>query len=149
MSKAMRGIKIAALFLFLLGLPLAGTLYVYFQAHGTMRSSAKAFVLNDVATALKQRDFETIHFLGTLTLKNKLTEAEFDGWMDKLGGFESFGELRATRSTVGARADQSWQFVDFEGPASFARGKARVHIRAARRSTALMEWRIEELEIAP
>ncbi len=144
---AVRRVKVAALLLFLLGFPLFGTLYVYFHAHGTMRASAKEFVNKDVADALRDSDYETIRFLGTLTLKNDLSQEEFEGWMKDRGSFQGFGDLRPSRSTVGTRADQSWQFVDLEGPARFEQGEATVRIRAARRSTALMEWRLESLEI--
>jgi hypothetical protein len=114
-----------------------------------MRASAIAFVEKEVPPILEKKDFEGMYFFGTLTLKGKLTEPEFGRWFEELGDFEDLGDLKVARSTVGVRGDQAWQFVDLTSRARFSKGEVEVHIRAARRSTALPEWRIEEFQLSP
>lgn len=142
-----RRIKVTALFLFLFGLPLFGTVGTYLHAHSTMRSSAITFVNNELPEILAKRDFDELYFLGTLTLKGELKEPEFTKSMEGLGEFQALEDVRATRSTVGERSDQAWQFVDISAKARFSTRNAEVHVRAARRSTVLPEWRIEEFEL--
>jgi hypothetical protein len=144
-----RRLAIAAVLLFFFGLPLAGMLYVYNAAHATMRTSAIAFAREQVPQILGERDYETLRFYGTLTLKEKLSKQEFDGWLQRYGAFESLGEFTVKRSTVGARNDQAWQVVYLECPVRFSKGLALLSMKAARRSTALAEWRIEEFAIGP
>lgn len=144
-----RRLAIIAVFAFFFGLPLAGMLYVYKSAHSTMRSSAIAFAKGQVPPILENRDYETLRFFGTLTLKENLTAREFDGWMERYGAFESLGEFSVNRSTVGARSDQAWQIVYLEAPVTFSKGQAVLNLKAARKSTVLAEWRFEEFTLGP
>jgi hypothetical protein len=98
---------------------------------------------------LRDKDWEEMSFFGTRTLKGELTQAEFEGWFATFGEFQGLGEMRVTRSTVGEREDQAWQYVDMVGEARFAKGTANLRLRAARRSIALPEWRLEEFELTP
>lgn len=148
-SVTKRRLAIIAVFVFFFGFPLAGMLYVYKAAHSTMRASATAFAQEQVPEILGKGDYETLRFYGTLTLKEKLSKQEFDGWFSELGEFESLGEFKVKRSTVGARNDQAWQIVYLEAPVRFSKLPATLTLKAARRSTALAEWRIEEFELRP
>ena len=144
-----RRLAISATLLFLFGLPLVGTVGAYLHAHSTMRASAVAFVEEEVPKILRDQDWEEMSFFGTRTLKGDLTQAEFESWFATFGEFQGLGELRVTRSTVGEREDQAWQYVNMVGEARFSKGTARVSLRAARRSIALPEWRLEEFELTP
>ncbi len=148
-SVTKRRLAIIAVFVFFFGFPLAGMLYVYNAAHSTMRASAIAFAEEQVPEILGKADYETLRFYGTLTLKEKLSKQEFDGWLQRYGAFESLGEFTVKRSTVGARNDQAWQIVYLECPVRFSKGATILNLKAARRSTALAEWRIEEFSIGP
>jgi hypothetical protein len=146
---AKRRAALIAVFVFFFGFPLAGMLFVYWQAHATMRSSALEFARSQVPPILKEADFGSLEFLATVPLKKDLDGAEFRALMAALGDYEGIGEFEVRRSTVGARDDQAWQLVDFETTVRFSKGPARLDLRAARRSVALAEWRIERFDLTP
>ncbi len=148
-SVTKRRLAIIAVFVFFFGLPLAGILYVYNAAHSTMRTSAIAFAEQELPGILQKGDYETLRFYGTLVLKKNLSKEQFDAQMSTVGKYESMGEFTVKRSTVGERNDQAWQIVYLEAPVRFSKGPAVLNLKAARRSTALGEWRIEEFSLAP
>ena len=138
-----------AVFVFFFGFPLAGIGWFYYLAHSTMRTSAVAFADKSVDDVLETGDYETLRLLATLPLRRKLEEDGFSQSMAALGDYEGHGEFRVVRSTVGARDDQAWQFVYLSVPLKSSRGGAELKMTAARRSTELGEWRIEDWRIAP
>ena len=144
-----RRLAVTAILLFFLGLPLAGMLFVYFHAHGAIRASALHFAESDVVPILQKRDYGSLQFLATLTLKKELSREKFDAEMDRLGPYGENGGFKVLRSSVGERGDEVWQFVDLECLVRFERGTVRLDLTAARRSLALNEWRIERFQLLP
>jgi hypothetical protein len=138
-----------AVFAFFFGFPLAGIGWFYYLAHSTMRTSAIVFADKSVDEVLQGRDYETLRLLATLPLRKKLEETEFSQSVEARGEYEGHGEFRVVRSTVGARDDRAWQFVYLTVPVRFSRGEAELSMTAARRSTELGEWRIEDWRISP
>ena len=134
---------------FFFGFPMAGLLFVYFRAHATIRASAQPFVAETTQEVLGESDFKNLYFLGTLTLKGSLTKETFSSWLDRYGDYKALHDLHPTRSWVGSRADQSWQYASFAGTVEFSKGDARLDFVAARRSTALSEWRVEKFLLTP
>jgi hypothetical protein len=132
---------------FFLGFPLAGMLFVYFQAHATMRASAIEFSQKKVAVICDTKDAEELRFLGTIDFKRDFEETDFQAPFEALGDFRELGEFKVRRSTVSERSDQVWQVVWLTAPVTFERGSATLELRVARRSIALSEWRIDSWQI--
>ena len=134
--------------LFFLGFPLAGMLYVYNKAHSTMRVAAIPFAQEATAKILGERDYEELHFLATMSLKHKLDEIEFKEELDRWGAYIAVGEFATVRSNVRIIDDMTWQFVELITDVKFEHGSAKLKFTAARRSTMLEDWRIEEFELS-
>ena len=146
MTKRQAGI--VAAFVFFLGLPLGGLLWVYSRAHSTLRDSAAPFALQATQTILGKDDFDSLYNLGTLTVKKTVTEADFKSSREKWGALESVGEFEATRSWMVDRSDMRWHFVALNADLRFENGPAKLKFVAARRSTKLEDWRIEQFEVS-
>lgn len=140
-------LAVIATLAFFFGLPLAGMLYVYFAAHGTMRSSAIAFAEKEVPQILSQRDMDELVFLGTIEFKQSFKPEEFLSTYSSHGAYKDIGEFSVERSTVTQKGDYMWQIVDLRAPVTFARGGAELQLRATRRSTSLGEWRIDRWNV--
>ena len=146
MTKRQAGISAA--FVFFFGLPLGGLVWVYTRAHSTMRESAAPFALQATQAILGEDDFESLYTLGTLTVKKTVTEADFDRSREKWGALESVGEFEASKSWMVDRSDTRWHFVALNADLRFENGPAKLKFIAARRSTMLEDWRIEEFVVS-
>ena len=146
MTKRQAGISAA--FVFFFGLPLGGLVWVYARANSTIRESAAPFALEATQAILGEDDFESLYDLGTLTLKMTVTEADFKSSREKWGALESVGEFEASRPWMVDRSDTRWQFVALNADLRFENGPAKLRFVAARRSTRLEDWRIEEFEVS-
>lgn len=133
--------------LFFLGFPATGMLYVYWNAHSTLRAAATVFAKEASVKVLSERDFEELYFLGSLTLKGTVTEESFGDDMDRWGDYSGIGEFVTVESWVKSRSDQTWQFVRLIADVRFENGPAKLEIVVARRSTMLEDWKIEEFEL--
>ena len=146
MTKRQAGISAA--FVFFFGLPLGGLVWVYARAHSTIRESAVPFAIQATQAILGDDDFDSLYTLGTLTVKNTVTKADFKRSREKWGALESIGEFEATRSWMVDRSDMRWHFVALNADLRFESGPARLKFIAARRSTRLEDWRIEEFKVS-
>jgi hypothetical protein len=140
-------IAVVAALLFFFGLPLAGMLYVYFAAHGALRTSAIAFAEKTVPQILAQKDMDELEFLGTIEFKKTFKPEAFMKTYADFGGYQEVGEFSVERSTVTQKGEYMWQIVDLRAPVTFARGEAELRLRATRRSTSLGEWRIDRWSV--
>ena len=147
MSK--RKLTVAALLLFFFGLPLAGVIYSYQLAKGAIAASATEFVQKEAPRILGSHDYERLWQLGTIPLKKSLSQEMFKEMLRPLGKFQGMGAVRAGRVTMGSRDDQSWQMIQLTAPVKFSGGAATLKFKAARRSTALEDWRVEEFQVLP
>lgn len=147
-SKTKRVLIVSGVLLFFFGFPLAGMLYVYFQAHSTMRDSALAFAEKEVPKIFRDRDLEGLQFFGTIEFRKGFDSGAFTRMYDRLGAFEDVGAFTVRRSTVTQRGEQMWQIVELRAPVLFARGEAELDLRLSRRSVALADWRIERWRVS-
>lgn len=138
---------VMAAIVFFFGVPIGGIAYVYYMAQSTLSSSATKFAVSATAQILGEQDFEEFEQLGTLTLDKTVPEEDFQAIFEKWGEFRSQGEFAASRGYVIERDNMTWQVITLTAPVEFENGSASLKFTAARRSTVLEDWRIEEFEI--
>ena len=134
--------------LFFIGFPLAGVLFSYNRARSNIKAEAIPFATTATQKILGEDGFEELYFLGTLTVKGKVSKEEFLAERERWGAINSLGEFEAVAIVIGERGDQVWQMVTLETDVEFENGPARIRFVAARRSAIQQDWKIEAFEIS-
>ncbi|MBS1713327.1 MAG: hypothetical protein JST30_03220 [Armatimonadetes bacterium] len=134
-------------FLFFLGFPAVGLVWVWNDAHARLRRSAEPEARILVEKALQATKVEDFDVLSTNVYIKSGGPAAVLKARAEHGGLKSVGTLSYVRSYAGSRSDMVWQFVEFKGPVTFDKG-GEVQVRATLgRHSINVVWLLDKLEI--
>lgn len=129
---------------FFFGLPIAGCVYFWMDAHNKIRSRALDYADSVALPLLKSWDTEKMAAQYSVDGRKNLERLQ--NYRQKFGPMVSHGPATVKRSYAGERDDNVWQFTLLEIPAVFERGSGKVRMLITHKTVSSM-WQIEDLSV--
>jgi len=135
-------------FLFFLGFPAAGLVWVWNDAHGRLRRSAGPEAQTLIEKAFQAKSVEDFDVLGTVDFVKSDRPAAVLRATKEHDGLRPTGTLAYVRSFAGSRNDMVWQFVEFRGMAQSGKGGDVPYKVTVGRHSINVVWLIDKIEFA-
>jgi cytochrome bd-type quinol oxidase subunit 2 len=131
---------------FFIGLPVAGSVYFWMDAHKKIRNRAIDYAEKTALPLLSKWDADTMYEQYSVDGRKNFSREKIAAYAAKFGPMVSHGALVPKRSYAGERDDNVWQFTVLEVPAVFEKGAGKVKLLITHKTVSSI-WQIEDLSV--
>lgn len=137
---------VAGLVLFFFGLPLGGVVFFWNDSQNKMKSNALKYARESFVPLMKDWNYSQVFKQVSVEGRKNVTAEKVASFAGTWGGLVEASAPTASGTLVGEREDSAWQMTWVECVGVFEKGRARVRIKVAHRTTSTL-WQVEDLEV--